>query len=162
MIAIDIFPWKICCDSVATLRAYKQMEKGYAEICGCDHCLNFLKVRDRVYPATARDLFSRLGIDYKKEAEVAHAYKIKSGWHCYMGWFHFVGTVERLEKNECPHDPRLAELVKVDQIKVDENFSWSFSSGRGWPRHEVFKNQSTVQIDFDARVPWVLDKEEPG
>ena len=156
MITISIYPWKICCDNIATLRAYEQIEKSRTDMCDCNYCLNFLKVRDNIYPASVKDFFRQLGIDYRKETEACQVHKIKQGWHYYMGWFHFIGSVERLEEGKQPHDSRFTELVKVD-----ENFSWSFSNGNA-THHEVFNGQQLGQIDFSANVPWVIDAKEPA
>jgi hypothetical protein len=156
MIIVNIPPWKIYCDNIATLQAYNQIERGGAERCDCDYCLNFLKVRDEVYPETVKDFFSQLGIDYKKEPEVYYLSKRKLGWHIYGGWFHFIGTVERVEENKHPHDPRFMEV-----IEVEENFSWSFSNGSVHPYREVFNNQSLSEINFDVHVSWVINTKEP-
>lgn len=162
MKTIMIDPWKVYYDNIATLEAYCQIPKGYSEICKCDHCFNFLKVRDELYPAMVKDFFMEMGIDYTKEAEVAHVRKIQPGLHYYWGWFHFIGNVERSDEKKHPCGDERSELTKINGVKVNENFSWSFSSGKDWPRNEAFKGQITSQIDFFVNVPWVIDAKEPA
>ncbi len=66
MQVINILPWKVHCDNIATRNAYHKINKGYAENCGCEHCLNFLNVREEFFPEKVKIIFQELGIDYQK------------------------------------------------------------------------------------------------
>ena len=148
---IEIPPWKLHCDVKATRAAYEQIKTGYAEICRCDHCLNWIEVRDRAFPKNVLEAFEKLGIDYRKEPEVAHVYRVKQGRHFYMGWFHFMGSVEQVSDEE---------LVKDSYGLVEENFTWNFTDPES-PRNRIFEKQQLGQIDFRTVVPWVINAKEP-
>jgi len=152
----DIFPWKVYYDNIATLRAYEKINKGYAEECHCNHCLNFIEVREKVFPEKSKKLFREFGIDYKKEAEVFHLNRIKQGLHHYGGWFHFIGYVECVDETQLGEDKRLTHY-----ISVDENFSWSFSKDNVTPHDKAFDGSQLSLIYFSINVPWVISGEEP-
>lgn len=158
MVIREIFPWKITYDYEATRKAYAQINVGDPERCRCEHCLNFAAVRDEVYPREVREVFEEIGIDYRKESEVYHLYKISPGSHEYGGWFNFIGTVEYIDESYRPSKEKPGWLKYVT---VSESFSWFFSDYRVEAYHKAFSNQPIVQIDFNAIVPWVLKAKEP-
>lgn len=157
METLHIKPYIVKYDEKATRQAYSQIDIGDPERCGCQHCLNFAAARDKVYPMEVLSLFDKIGIDYRKESEVYHLNKIKPGWHCYGGWFHFVGRLEYTDDARKPSENQ-AEVSSFDDEK--QQFTWRLSSRVG-PGHTVFQDQQVVQINFTAKVPWVLEVEEP-
>ena len=156
MAVIDIFPWRVHYDNISTSKAYEKIHEGYAQECRCAPCLNFIEVRERVYPEKAKKLFQEFGIDYKKEAEVFHLNRIRQGLHLYGGWFHFIGNVECVDDAELGEDKRLTHY-----IQVDENFSWSFSNNNGAPHDKVFNGRQLCIINLSINVSWVISAAEP-
>jgi hypothetical protein len=152
MEVLKLKSWDIRYDYEATLAAYAQIERGGTQLCSCCHCRNFLQVREEVYPKEFRDLLHSLGVDYLKEAEVYHIARLSPGLHLYHGLFYFVGTNSRIGHNsEDSANPPASEI---------EDFKWSFM-GTGALAQDVFKGLPLVEVMFEARVPWVLQEEEP-
>lgn len=102
--------WQISFDAEATRRAYAAIPMGGPESCGCEHCQNFAAAREQAYPKQARDLFARLGIHHRREAEVYHLNQVRPGTHLYGGWFHFVGSIERGEEAKAPAGTPMLDL----------------------------------------------------
>jgi hypothetical protein len=50
-------------DRDRTAAAYRSLERGFAEKCGCLFCKNFAAQRNLVYPDSFRALLEQLGID---------------------------------------------------------------------------------------------------
>ena len=155
MTQIDIFPWRIYYDKNATQKAYNRINQGDAERCGCDHCLNYIEVRERAYPEKVIESFQELGIDYKKESEVYHIHRTSQGLHNYGGWFLFAGSVECVDSTQISEDKRLTHYVAVDQV-----FSWSFSNNAGTQLQEVFNDRQLALVYFRVDVPWVIKAKE--
>jgi len=159
METIQIGPWIVKYDKEATCQAYSQIEIGATERCKCEPCQNFAAVREKVYPKEAIEIFNKLGIDYKKEVEVSHVWRISPGWHFYSGSFHFVGVIEEIIDDLKPVD---ANGKTIDYVPVNEYFSWYFCPRLYLPADKAFADQSLVQLDFSHdKVPWVLEVKEP-
>ena len=86
METMSIGPWVVKYDAETTRAVYAQIESGDAERCGCEPCLNFARVREKVYPQEALKVLDKLGVDFTKEAEVYHFSKVRPGWHHYGGY----------------------------------------------------------------------------
>lgn len=102
--------WLLDADPEATRRAFESAARG-AESCEESVCQNFAAARDLVYPREVLDLFERLGIDRRKEAETFHVCRVGPktlrfwresgerlsdvvlGLHLHGGWFHFIGSI---------------------------------------------------------------------
>jgi hypothetical protein len=56
-------------DRDRTAAAYRTLEHGFAEKCGCLFCKNFAAQRNLVYLVSFRALLDQLGIDPNKEGE---------------------------------------------------------------------------------------------
>jgi hypothetical protein len=119
--------------------------------------VNFAAARTQIYPAQVLALFEKLGISPNREVEVYHMARLSSGRHLYGGWFHFVGSI--LSGSEAWKQVG-ENLRQPDLEEVDENFSLGFTSRLGLVR-EVFAGSPLVQLEFAAKVPWVLPSTEP-
>jgi len=155
METISLGPWLISYDAETTRKVYIQIESGGVERCGCEPCLNFARARKHVYPEEATKVLDKLGVDFTKEAEVYHFCRVRSGWHHYGGLLHFVGSIQRVGS-----ELGAANGKPTVFLKVNENFSWCFSSKRELVP-VAFGNLPVVRIIFDAKVPWVLGIKEP-
>jgi hypothetical protein len=82
-------------DATATRAMYAEVT-GTIDLCKCDYCVNYRTVRTIIYPPEFLAVLSELGIDYKKETELAHladeGYDRSYGQPVF-GHFAFVGRV---------------------------------------------------------------------
>lgn len=122
--------------------------------CACDGCTNFEKAVD-VFPKPVKELFSDLGIDPKKAADVFTCCAEDNGAKLYyIGRYIFFGTVLECEKIETIKQvDENTTIVKVRQIglfKVDEDYFVGFE-----PNGDLSET-SLMEVHF--HVPWVLNK----
>lgn len=136
--------WIFDCDVEATRKAYDGIDFGGAEACNCYLCRNFLLTRPDVFPTEILDLFEKLGVDHRKEAESYHIYRISSGLHLYGAWYHFVGEI--VQQPDSP--AKLSEHSTIDFLLNRDLAAKSFA------------NQPLVQIELQLEVSWLLEKEE--
>jgi hypothetical protein len=130
---------------------------GGPEECGCQPCLNFASARAQIYPAQVLALFEKLGISAHREVEVYHMARLSSGRHLYGGWFHVVGSI----LSGADAAKQVAEnLWQPDLEEANENFSLGFTSRLALVR-VAFAGLPLVQLEFTAKVPWVLSSTEP-
>jgi len=152
-------PWIVRYDQEETARRYALAEKGGPDECGCEYCRNFVAARENVYPDEARRIFNILGIDCHKEAEVARTHRVRFGWHSYIGWLHFIGSIEYSDNEYEPSDEKF-QVVK--DVKLTDYFSWAFFKSSGDPPClDVFQREGVSEIFFSPEVPWVLNTPEP-
>jgi hypothetical protein len=131
---------------------------GGPEECGCQPCLNFAAARDQIYVPELVTLLEKLGISRSREVEIYHMARLESGRHLYGGWFHFVGSIV----SGADAAKQIAEKTwQPDLEEVGEYFSLGFSSRLELVR-EPFAGLSLVQLEFTAKVPWVLATVEPS
>jgi hypothetical protein len=136
--------WIFECDAEATRLAYKNISLGGAEKCGCSMCQNFVEARQIIYPVEVLHLFDKLGINYKREAEVYHMARLDSGLHLYGGWLHFIGRI--LKQPDAPE-------------KLNDHFTVDFLEQKALAA-EAFGNQPLVQIELTMEIPWILKEEK--
>lgn len=149
--------WEINSDAESTRKAYDSVSIGGPEECGCGPCLNFAAARTEIYPADVLALFEKLGITPNREVEIYHMARLSSGRHLYGGWFHFVGSI----LSGADAAKQVAENIwQPDLEGTSENFSLGFSSRLELVR-KPFAGLSLVQLEFTAKVPWVLSSSEP-
>ena len=129
--------------------AYAQIDLGHAERCGCRECRNYIAARPHTYPHEILALFTRLGIDPLREAEVYHANREPDGRHFYGGWFHFIGSVEK--------GPTEVEGPAPTEVGP---LSYYFAEGALLPQ-PPFVGKPVARIEFSALVPWVLCEPPP-
>ena len=147
--------WKFEVDEESTKRTYTQNPLGGADGCECKDCKNFVNNRDIVYPDEIRELFVKLGIDYKKESEVCHYARLEDRLHFYGGWFHFKGGILRGQDCRVFH----SETTNTFELqKVTDNFSIGFTLGNSPALFESL--EGLVQIEFEAKIPWTINEEE--
>jgi hypothetical protein len=145
-------------DREATLAAYALLERGYADICGCEGCRNFAAQRATVYPPDFLALLDRLGIDPLKEGEAVHYGGVPPGLHAYGGWFYFIGSL--LTPGE-----RLVEVKGgsfwVPAAHKTEERGFFYYVGTLTPQPPPsFLGKPVLALEFETRLPWVLA--EPG
>ncbi len=149
--------WIIGSDREATRKAYTASPLGSPEQCGCTHCRNFAAQRSDIYPPGVLELFDKLGIAYNREAEIYHLARLESDRHFYGGWFHLVGSVL---SGADGHRQIAQNIWQPDLEMQSEFFSLGFSSRVALVR-KSFEGLPLVQLEFTAKIPWVIEAEEP-
>ncbi len=145
--------WTFEVDDELTRQTYMGVPGSGADTCSCNYCKNYVAYRDNVFPTEIIDLFSRLGVDYRKEVEIT-TWEIRSnGLHHIGGWFHFKGRVVTGKDYRVPLG---SDGHTFDLTPVTDNFSIGFAEGNDL----TFFDDKTglVQAEFDTNIPWVIDK----
>ena len=132
-------------DRDATSAAYTHVLQAGADVCRCDSCENFARLRAKAYPEQFIAVLRSLGIDPLKEDEAYECSKDESGLYLYGGWLHFVGRVIRVGK----------------EIEVGEFRFWFDQAGNVPSPHDAFKSGPVSAIEFLTHLPWVLERPEP-
>jgi hypothetical protein len=149
--------WELSCNPESTRNAYATIAEGGPEKCGCELCLNFAAARGQIYEPKVLSLFEMLGIPYDREVETYHMARLESGRHLYGGWFHFVGSIVAGDDAV----KQIAEKTwQPDLEETSEFFSLGFTSRLALVRHP-FVGLPLIQLEFAAKVPWVLAGKEP-
>jgi hypothetical protein len=143
MTQITYRDWTFDSDVDLTRAGYETITAGGAETCDCVGCRNFLAQRDSVFPAEVLQLFLKLGVDYKRDAEIYHTARLEPSLHLYGGWFHFVGTILKQ-----PIGPATLDEFTIDFIPNNALAA------------KVFENQPLVRIEITVKLPWVLSEPE--
>ena len=126
-----------------------------SEKCTCQGCQNYDKA---IFAAsdTVVDFLESMGIDPRKPAEV---YGVKGeleedGALWYNGWYHICGT--RIEGEDAwVHTSESSMHLDGDRMyAVDDSFKVSFEE-QVLLLHKEFPTP-VLQMEIDARLPWVL------
>ncbi len=155
---LEVGRWVIRCDAEATRRAYRAVPHGAPEDCGCDECRNFAAARHLIYTPEVLALLDRIGIDHRKEAEIYYNAPLGAGVHYYGGWFHFVGAIESGEEAWMP-DGEGSGVARAESLT--DTFQFELSTRLGLVP-DSFEAGPVVQLDFFAKVPWVVDLPGPN
>ena len=99
-----------------------------------------------MFPAGFLALLDELGIDPNKDGEIYYNGPLAPGRHCYGGWYHFVGTLDK----------------PGSTVEFGADFRvWLCRASA--PRLTPLKGLPAVQVEFLAEaVPWLLDEPEPN
>ena len=151
--------WKFNVDIEATREVYSKIERGSAEECGCQKCLNFVASRKKIYPEEVLILFDRLGVDLKKEVEVCHDGVSENGLHFYSGWFHFVGYLENPTPKIMVTEYANTLVYVLDLEEVSQEFRIGFTENGGLYWKE-FEGKPLVQIEFGGEISWLIGEVE--
>ena len=129
-------------DRDATVAAYRSLEQGFAEECGCIFCRNFAAQRAVAYPVSFRTLLEQLGIDPSKEAEAFEYCPVQDGCHLYGGWFYLVGEIVAAgERNYSAPD--------------SHHFDYWFTSIG--PNAPTFRGGPRLTLEFTTHLKWLLE-----
>lgn len=151
---VDLGAWQLLVDIPATRRRQAAEGAGSARRCGCPSCRNYLAARPRFADSGVPEVFASLGIDWKKEAHVAHGTCLRDGEIPYAGFFRLVGEIQRggdlfvretvMGFQTCV--PRQELLVRLPPT----DFRFGFSSSTG------VDDAGQVALHFRVTLPWVL------
>ena len=133
-------------DRERTAAAYRAIERGEAELCGCKSCRNFTIQRSAVFPPVFFELLEQLGIDPLKEGEVydASGGPMEDGCHLYGGWFYFVGEMVTAGERNCVADDF-------------PNFEYFFTTAG--PAAPAFDGGPRLSLEFSMHLPWVVGED---
>lgn len=124
--------------------------------CDCDGCRNFEKATE-VLPESVRAFFDDLGVDLKKVVECYVNCKNEDGTLLYGGFCHVCGTLIQ-GKSAWVNISKTHSYYNTDfTYLLDKNFHISFQE-ECLMVEEQFE-APILQIELDANIPWVLDKE---
>lgn len=139
--------YRVDVDMERTRRWY-ETEPTASQCCDCDGCVNFDRAAD-LFPESIKSFFAALGADAKKPIEVYVNYTNKDGTLWYGGWYHLCGTL--LSEGE--------ELWQVIEGKPFGSRGFQiFFRGRADCVQENCP-RPVVQMELNADIPWVLEKE---
>lgn len=123
--------------------------------CDCDGCKNFENAVD-ILPQGVREFFDNLGIDLKRIVECFVYCKNKDNSLLYGGFCHVCGTLIR-GKSAWVNISETHSYYNTDlTYRLDKNFHISFQE-ECLMIEEQFE-APILQIEFEANIPWVLDK----
>lgn len=143
--------WVFQVDSKLTRLTYAKVGTGNSETCPCGQCKNYRSQKKKAFPDEVLDLFSKLGIDHRKESEVYEVAKLDNGLHRYAGWFHFAGRITAGE--DCKR--QIAENTwQVELSSVNEHFKIGFTVGNDLSLFE--DGVRLVQVEFETNIDWVI------
>jgi hypothetical protein len=161
MMRITFARWELDCDAAITRELFSRVPSGSPEVCGCAPCRNFAAARGQVYAIEILSLFDSLGIAPNREAELYHTHRIEPGKHHYGGWFHFVGKI--LSGSDAAKQIGTTKAGPVwgfDLEKVGADFELGFTQRIGL-LEKPFEGHPVLQLEFQAKVPWLLLEAEP-
>ena len=152
---VTVGQYTVDIDVEKTRRAYRALPH-ITQGCGCDGCLNFEKAVDTL-PPQIRGFFDDLGIDMKKITECYVNCKNNDGTLFYGGFCHVCGTLlqgesawVKVSETHSYYDPNAA-------YRIDEHVCVSFQK-ECFLVEQAFE-APILQLEFQANIPWVLDKE---
>jgi hypothetical protein len=145
--------WKFEVDKLLTIETYDGIVNSGTNLCGCNDCKNYIAYREKVFPEDVRVLFLNLGIDYNKEVEICSYQILPNGLHHISGWFHFIGKI--IEGESCRNNIGNKGYT-IELTDIGSNFSIGFCEESSLT---FFENKDEiVQIEFEAHIPWIIDK----
>lgn len=146
--------WIIDVDPQVTAEAYLAQPLGCD--CDCSDCRNFAAATNVAFPPEFCSLAERLGVDVRKPIELAHYGREPSGLHYTDGWFHVVGRIVSGADAMKPIGP---EAWTTDLEEMPSGFGFGFTNHVALVA-EPFKAHHIIQLEFQTRVPWVIDDPE--
>lgn len=151
--------WTVRSDRAATRKAYALLIADASRTELTANYANFVMARDRgiVYPSMALDLFERLGINPDAQVEVSHFGRLESGLHLYGGWFHFVGVIVG---GVDAKDLVAAQAWQLRLEPASKQLALGFTEQADLIP-SPFAGHPVVQLEFEAKVPWIIDSPEP-
>lgn len=121
------------------------------EHCECLYCENFEAYKENIFPREVLDLFDKLGVDYRKYAEIMYIFDENGQYH-YYGWYHFRGEFHGVDAKIKIDD----DSFQIETISITNECSLGFHYDNS---QSFFPSEDTlVQVAFDVQIPWVIDK----
>ncbi len=131
-------------------RAFYRTAPRVTETCGCDGCRNFERAADEL-PDAVGMFFDRLGADLKKVCECYVNGPTEDGMLLYGGFCHLCGSLVSGGSTSVWQDGAAYPVTETFRVSVQQNTDLLED---GFP-------QPAVQMEFSAKIPWLLDRENP-
>ena len=143
---------------VRRTREFYEKAETVGESCGCDGCVNFEKAAN-VLPAEIKDFFGSLGVNLRKASECYVIHTDEDGKLVYGGFYHICGVLLSGEGAWVKVSENTAAWDQKRTFAVNEDFLIFFQKEidlleEGFP-------QPVIQMEFSARIPWMMDKDNP-
>jgi hypothetical protein len=151
---LAIARWRVEYDPDLTRHCFAQLPRGSG--CDCSDCRNFDTALDVAFPAPFKALAHTLGVDLSKPAELTPWGREPSGLHLVGGWYHVVGAI--LEGADVVRRVGGSGTLEFEELLPGFEFGFGREASLV---PEVFHDRRIVQLEFQARVPWVLSESEP-
>jgi len=139
MLAIQVAGNELLCDPDATASGYAAW---IPQECDCTSCANYRANRHALFTTACLAFFAQFGIDPIKPAEIYDVGPVEGstpGMIQYGGWFHFIGEIVRLGEN--------VALSPDLTVWFSRKIALAAASFTG----------PVVQLEIEARLPWVLE-----
>lgn len=141
-------------DVELTKAFYDKSAKTVIEDCGCVNCRNYyeaiLNTSDKVL-----SFFKSLGIDPQKSPEAICWDTDKNRSAHYSIIFHLVGTLVNSVEIYRPTGENAITQIIENFFEIDNEFKAGFTSNIDLLEKDF--PEPCVQLEIDARLPWVLD-----
>jgi hypothetical protein len=145
--------WTIEHDPDATRACYARISE-VLQCAPCQSCENYLAMGNSNLPTAFWELLEALGITFAKPAEICLACP-STGSNVLNGvWYHSVGRIVAGADVWKPHDD--GNSGSWDGEDLAPGVSFGFSSKQDL-MDDAFAGQSTIQVEFQVQIPWVLD-----
>lgn len=134
---------------VERTRRWYEAAPTVSQCCDCDGCVNYERAAD-LFPESVKSFFAALGSDMKKPCEVYVNCANRDGTRLwYGGWWHLCGKLLSAQE---------------EKWSVAEGEPFGPGGFRVWFREECVClpedfPQSAFELELDADIPWVLEKE---
>lgn len=150
----EIAQYRLDIDVVKTKQFYKNADF-VSKSCSCDDCLNFEKAVATLPPLVIT-FFSNLGIDMKKVCECYVNFSYDDGTLLYGGFYHVCGTLLNGESAWKKINENISCWDDETAFHISPDFYVSFQKDVALLEKDF--PLPVIQLDFSARIPWVLEK----
>lgn len=150
--------WEFEVNLELTKRTYANILVSGADTCACSDCKNYVAYRDKVFPEEILNLFTALGIDYRKEVEITIWEARPKGLYHIGGWFHFSGKILSGKNCRVPND--VGEGYTLELTNIYDNFSIGFTEGNDLTYFN--EKAGLIQIEFATDIPWIVNSSLEG
>lgn len=121
------------------------------ELCHCSYCENYMEAC-KVMDSSILEFITSLGINSLKPIHLSEFGEVEEKVHLYMGCYHIVGVL--IEGEYCTD----SDWNETNTAKIG-NFTLGFNKELMFVQDDY--PRPVLQLDFEARIPWVLN-EHPG
>ncbi|MDQ0232456.1 hypothetical protein [Metabacillus malikii] len=118
------------------------------DLCNCLYCKNYMEAC-KYFNHSILKVFNMLRIIPSKPSHLSEFGEVDGGLCLYAGSYHVVGKL--IEGVYCTN----SDWNETNTARI-ENFTIGFPKELEFVHNEL--PQPMLQIDFEARIPWVLDE----
>ncbi|WP_077620299.1 hypothetical protein [Bacillus sinesaloumensis] len=141
---IHLMKWLLDVDLTKTRDFYSKE----IDLCNCLYCQNYYEACKHL-ESSVMDPFKTLGMNPLTPSHLSEFGEVEGGFRLYTGSYHIVGTI--VDGELCTdsdwNDTNTATL---------ENFTFGFKKELQFVHDEM--PLPVLQMDFEARIPWLLDE----